>query len=256
MSDPTLTLTRARAALGRRPIGGPALAIVVSAAVLTAIAWGVAGWLGLPRHLGAYAGAALLVFALLEIRVQRARSRRLAAPRAVFDALLTAATGPRAGLLGGLPWVGGRLDGDTRWTAHLEWEGAERLRLALTVQSGCGVELWICATDLDAPPARFAQRLQDRHAHRELPGMPAGLLALAVDSAAAAERWAHDPGLRAEATALVRAAAPHAAALDLRPDAIAWDAPSEAAPAPAALLALADRLARLAAHTRAEPAEG
>lgn len=251
----TEALTRARAALGRRPIGGPALAIVASAAVLTAIAWGVAGWLDLPRHLGAYAGAALLVFALLEVRVQRARNRRLAAPRALFDALLALAAAPRAGLVGGLPWVGGRLDGDTRWTTHLEWEGAERLRLALTVESGCGVELWLCATDLDDPPGRFAQRLRDRHAHREVPGMPAGLLGLAVDPAAAAERWAHDPALRAEAEAVARAAAPHAAALDLRPDAIAWDAPSEAAHTPAGLIALADRLARLAAQSRSDAPE-
>lgn len=251
MSDETLD--RARRALAHRPLIAPALGVIISAAVLTAIAWGVAGWLALPRSFLGYAAAALAFFALLEVRVQRDRTRTLAPARALFDALIGATSAPRAGTLGGLPWVGGRLpDAEVRWTAHLEWEGTDRLRLTLTVESGCGVALWLCARDLDDQPTRLVRRLRARHAHHDVPGLPTTLLGLAPDPAAAAERWAVDAALRDEAETLVRLAAPFAAALDLRADAIAWDARLDERSTADALVALAARLAGLAAHTRAD----
>lgn len=255
MSDETFD--RARRALSHRSLVAPVLGVVASAAVLIAIAWGVAGWLGLPRSLPGYAVAAVAFFAVLEVRVQRDRSRQLAPARALFDALIASTSAPRAGSLGGLPWVGGRLPGaEVRWTAHLEWEGAERLRLAVIVESGCGVALWLCARDLDEQPARLVRRLRARHAHRDVPGLPPTLLGLAPDPIAAAERWAVDAALREEAEALVRLAAPFAAALDLRSDAIGWDARLDERWSAEVVVALAGRLAALAAHTRSDGMHG
>lgn len=236
------------APLEHRPIVGAIVGVIASALVLGAVGWGVAGWLGVPRHPLGYVLGALAVFGAIEVRVQRARARRLHALGGLLRALGRALDTPRAGWIRGLPWVGGATAAGHACTAHVAWAGADRHRIVLTVDIGAEPELWICAAELDDAPRREIARLRRKHRLLDVDGLPAGLSGLAPAPAAVAERWVERPAAAAEIEALVRHAAPRAVTLDLRADAIAWDAPFDAVEGVDAALAVLDRLAALAAQ--------
>lgn len=236
------------APLDARPIVGAVAGVIASALVLGAVGWGVAGWLGLPRHALGYVLGALALFAALEVRVQRARARRLRSIGDLLRELGAALDAPRAGWMRGLPWVGGVTPAGHACTVHAAWAGGDRHHIVLTVDLGAEPELWIAADDLDDPPRREAARLRRKHRLRDVDGLPAGLVGLAPDPAAAAAQWAARPEAAGEIEALVRSASPRAASLDLRADAIAWDGPFEVVEDVDAALATLDRLAALAAR--------
>lgn len=252
-----------KARLGRRSWLGMAAGVFASGLILGSLGWVIAGWIRLPRDWSLYCGGAMLLFAALEIGVQR-RSRARLGP--VLDLLVECVRHLPADDIGhhrGLPWIAGERGG-RRFTALVEWDGGERLRLGLNVHAELSTGLRLVPAEAADRPDRWMTRLRVKHRHRELSDMPAGLIGLSAEPEKAERLWADAPLLVAEARALTGLLLPRAAVLDMQPDGVGWDGPldDERLDRPQVhgvldrLVALADHLEALDAPSVAEPSAG
>lgn len=213
-----------RARLARRSWIGVAFGILFSGLLLGSLAWVVAGWIQLPRAWIPFCGAATLLFAGLEIGVQR-RSRTRIAP--VLDLLVDCVAqlpAPEIGHHRGLPWIAGQRGG-RRFTALVEWDGGERLRLGLTVDAELSTSLRLVPAAAEDRPDRWMSRLRIKHRHRDLSGMPATLIGLSPEPEKAEALWDGTPLFAEEAELLATALLPRAAVVDVQPDGVGWDGP-------------------------------
>ncbi len=213
-----------RARLGRRSWLGIVLGVAFSGLLLGSLAWVVAGWIQLPRAWVPFCAAAAGLFAVFEIGVQR-RSRARLGP--VLDLLVDCVEhlpAPEIGHHRGLPWIAGERGG-RRFTALVEWDGAERLRLGLTVDVELSTDLRIVPAAAEDRPDRWLSRLRVKHRHRDLSELPPTLVGLSVEPQKAEALWARAPLLAREAERLATDLLPRAAVVDVQPDGVGWDGP-------------------------------
>lgn len=213
-----------RARLGRRSWVGIAAGVAFSGLLLGSLAWVVAGWVQIPRAWLPYCAGAAGLFVALEIGVQR-RSRARLGP--VLDLLVDCVERLPATEVGqhrGLPWISGERGG-RRFTALVEWDGGERLRLGLTVDAELEVSLRLVPAEADDRPDRWLTRLRTRHRHRDVSGLPATLIGLSAEPELAEAAWSAAPDGARSAEALALCLMPRAAVVDLQPDSVGWDGP-------------------------------
>lgn len=213
-----------RARLGRRSWLGAAAGVAFSGLVLGSLAWVVAGWVQIPRGWLAYCAVATAAFAALEVGVQR-RSRAGLEP--VIDLLVDCVhrlPAPEVGQHRGLPWVSGERGG-RRFTALVEWDGGERLRLGLTVDAALPVTLRLVPATADDRPDRWLSRLRVRHRHRDVPGLPPSVVGLSPEPALAESLWGADAEAADELEAMTAVLSPRAAVVDVQPEGVGWDGP-------------------------------
>lgn len=235
------------ARLGRRSWLGMALGVAASGLLLGTLAWVICGWIGVPRAWIPFIGVAMAIFAALEVGVQRRSRARITPVLALLADCVEALPAPESGLHRGLPWVGGACRG-RRFTAHVEWHGAERLRLAITVDAELDTTLRLVPAVADDRPDQWLSRLRIKGRHRDVSGLPPSLIGLSPEPPAAEALWAADAALAEAAEALVTGMLPRAAVLDLQPDGVGWDGPLDGQPAldAARVGALIDQLCALA----------
>ena len=213
-----------QARLGRRSWFGAALGILFSGLLLGSLAWVVAGWIQLPRAWIPFCAGAALLFAGLEIGVQRRSRARLAPVLSLLAECVDRLPAPQIGHHRGLPWVAGERGG-RRFTALVEWDGGERLRLGLTVDAELDVSLRVVPAEAADRPDRWLSRLRARHRHRDVSDLPPTLIGLSPDPEKAEALWGRSPMLVSEAEALATALLPRAAVVDVQPDGVGWDGP-------------------------------
>ncbi len=164
----------ARAALATRRLDSSVLGVLMGAAVASVLGRAAVWWLGFEVHIGWIIGAAVLLFALLEVGVRRdARGRRAPATRLV-EALVGEVDDPVVDWRAGLPTLR-TADYQVRFEAN---GGA--LRVGVALGRPPGVYLWTARRGDERVDA-WAQRMEARGAE-PVPGAPASIWALSADA--------------------------------------------------------------------------
>ena len=204
----------AHTALQRRFLISPVISVLAQAALVAVVARAV----GVPLDWPVLGGLALLVFAALEVGVQRARARRLAEVVPLFRGIIDGADAEvRVSWARGLPRI--EAGGEHPFAVHLESAGA-RLRLGFTVQAHAAASAWLVSRQPEDFPTRLETRLGSRL--RRLSADDATLCALSIEGDAAEVMLAR-PGVLATLRTMLATDAPRAASLEIGTEDIRWD---------------------------------